>query len=217
MQTITVSVLVYDEVEVLDACGPFEVFSVANRVARRDGPGTSAPDPFLVRTVAAGSRRDVTARGGLRLSADHTLGDSPAADVVIVPGGVTSTIEKQQSLLDWIRVQRDTAEILAAVCTGAFILAEADLLAGAVTTHWEDVDDLRRRFPQLDVEDDARFIDQGAIATSAGISAGIDLSLHLVVRLAGLPTALATARQMDYPWRPQDGESRPPRAGEGLI
>jgi transcriptional regulator GlxA family with amidase domain len=161
--------------------------------------------------------REVTARGGLRLTADHTLVDAPAADVVIVPGGVTSIVEKQQSLLEWIRVQRDTAEVLASVCTGAFILAQADLLTGTVTTHWEDVDEMRRRFPHLEVDEDARFVDQGATVTSAGVSAGIDLSLHLVARLADLATALATARQMDYLWRPEDGETRPPLAGEGLI
>jgi len=98
MKPITVSIVIYDEVEVLDACGPFEVFSVANRVARQDNPGTRGLAQFLVRTVAAGTVREVTARGGLRLTADHTLEDAPAADVVIVPGGVTSIVEKQQSL-----------------------------------------------------------------------------------------------------------------------
>ena len=193
-----VGIVVFDEVEVLDACGPFEVFSVASRVARRTHP--DRPAPFRVATVSVGDGREVTARGGLRLLADHTLDDAPGFDVVMVPGGVTAAVETDPRLLAWLRSARGGSDLIASVCTGAFVLAEAGLLAGPVTTHWEDVDELRRRFPHLDVEDDARYIDLGDVATSAGVSAGIDLSLAIVGRYAGEDLAVATARQMDYPW-----------------
>ena len=97
------------------------------------------------------------------------------------------------------------------------MLAEAGLLTGPVTTHWEDVAELRRRFPHLDVEDDVRYIDLGEVATSAGVSAGIDLSLEIVMRYAGEDLAVATARQMDYPWTRDPSGQRRPLAGVGLI
>jgi transcriptional regulator GlxA family with amidase domain len=87
------------------------------------------------------------------------------------------------------------------VCTGAFLLAQARLVAGkAVTTHWEDIDDLKAMFPGLDVRTGVRWVDEGAIVTSAGISAGIDMSLHLVERLGGRALAERTARQLDVDW-----------------
>jgi transcriptional regulator GlxA family with amidase domain len=107
-----------------------------------------------------------------------------------------------ESVIDWIAARARTAALTASVCTGAFLLARAGLLDGRrVTTHWEDVGDLRRMFPALKVEEGPRWIDEGAIVTSAGISAGIDMSLHLVERRGGEALALRTARQMDYDWR----------------
>jgi transcriptional regulator GlxA family with amidase domain len=209
-----VGILVFDEVEVLDACGPFEVFSVANRVAARTRPGAS---PFEVVTIATGDDREVAMRGGLRVTAMCTLATAPPCDIVVVPGGVTDAVEADRDVLAWLQDARDGAEVVASVCNGAFVLAEAGLLDGRVTTHWEDAAALRERFPGLDVATDARFVDQGATATSAGVSAGIDLSLHLVERYAGTELALATARQMDYPWEPGLGDVVPPPAGEGLI
>jgi transcriptional regulator GlxA family with amidase domain len=209
-----VGILVFDEVEVLDACGPFEAFSVANRMAERQRRGSS---PFRVVTLSAGERREVVMRGGLQLTASHTLPDAPTCDVVIVPGGVTDAVERDQNVLDWLRRARDRAEVVASVCNGAFVLAEAGLLAGRVTTHWEDAPALQERFPRLDVVTDTRFVDQGDTATSAGVSAGIDLSLHLVEVYAGPELAVATARQMGYAWDPGLGDLVPPLAGEGLI
>jgi transcriptional regulator GlxA family with amidase domain len=209
-----VGILVFDEVEVLDACGPFEAFSVANRVAGRQRPGAT---PFEVVTVAAGGKREVVMRGGLQVTASHTLADAPACDIVVVPGGVTDAVERDPEVLGWVRRARDRAEVVASVCNGAFVLAEAGLLTGRVTTHWEDAAALADRFPRLEVVTDTRFVDQGDTATSAGVSAGIDLSLHLVERYAGTDLAVATARQMDYPWEPGLGDLVPPLAGEGLI
>ncbi|MEE7561486.1 DJ-1/PfpI family protein, partial [Xanthomonas sp. Kuri4-2] len=103
--------------------------------------------------------------------------------------------------LAWIAATAAHARLTASVCTGAFLLAAAGLLTGRpATTHWEDTDDLQARFPQVQVRPAQRWVDTGTVVTSAGISAGIDMSLHLVRRLCGEPLALATARQMDYSW-----------------
>ena len=193
-----VGLLLFDEVEVLDACGPFEVLSVANRVAGRAG----APAPFEVVLVAAGDDgAGVRARGGLRLGADVHVSGAPDCDVVLVPGGVVDVVAADAAVLAWLRRCRPGAEVVASVCTGAFVLAAAGLLdERPVTTHWEDLDELRAAHPALDVVDGVRFVDHGDLATSAGISAGLDLALHLVARLAGDDLAVATARQMDYAW-----------------
>ncbi|MGJ7439909.1 DJ-1/PfpI family protein [Aquipuribacter sp. MA13-6] len=192
-----VGILVFDEVEVLDACGPFEVFATATRVHARLHPDRA---PLLeVVLVATSTERPVVARGGLRLSADHTLTDHPPLDVVLVPGGVTDAVERDRQVLDWLAAGPES-QLLASVCTGAFVLAEAGRLTDQrVTTHWDDVAELRRRHPRLTVVEDVRWVDDGVL-TSAGISAGLDLALHLVERLAGRDVALGTARLMDYAW-----------------
>jgi transcriptional regulator GlxA family with amidase domain len=161
----------------------------------------AGPAPFAVVTLSAEPAAVVRARGGLPVVADRQLADAPALDVVLVPGGVTDRVEQDPAVLAWLRAAASCAEVVASVCTGAFVLAAAGLLDGlTVATHWEDRAELRRRYPALTVDDDARYLDHGRIATSAGVSAGIDLALHLVGRLAGDRHAVATARQMDYPW-----------------
>jgi transcriptional regulator GlxA family with amidase domain len=192
-----IGLLLFDEVEVLDACGPFEVFSVATRVSRRAG----APAPFEVVTLSAEPTTTVHARGGLPIVADRLLADVPPVDVAVVPGGVTRRIEADPAVIGWIRGAAESGAIVASVCTGAFPLALAGLLDGrSATTHWEDQAELGERFPAVEVVDGARYVDHGDVATSAGVSAGIDLALHLVARLAGEDLATATARQMDHPW-----------------
>ncbi len=186
-------ILVFDEVEVLDACGPFEVFGVAGRIS----PG---PIGFDVTMIAVD--QPTVARHGLTIVADHTLEDAPALDLLIVPGGVTDAVEHDDRVLAWLRDRADTPTI-ASVCTGAFVLAEAGLLVDQrVTTHWDDVDALRERFPTLSVVDGPRWVRSGDRFTSAGISAGIDLALHLVGVLAGPDLAIETADRMDYAWTP---------------
>lgn len=195
----TVAIYVFDEIEVLDLGGPFEVFSVANRLTVKDGRA----QPFNVVTV---SREDETiqARGGYRYCPSHTFSDAPPADILVVPGGVVDAECARTDVIAWLRQAYDGAELTASVCTGAFLLAEAGLLSGlTVTTHWEDIDDLERRYPGLKVVRDRLWVDEGRIVTSGGISAGIDMSLHLVRRLLGQETAERTAHQMEYDWRTQ--------------
>ena len=197
-QTLRVQILAFDEVEALDFCGPFEVFTTASRVHGRQH--ADEPPMFDVESVAA--EEVVRARAGLRLLADHSLATAPPADVLVIPGGVVDAALASTDTLAWIAAQARKARITASVCTGAFLLAASGVLQGnaRVTTHWEDIADLRAKFPALDVAEHERWVDNGSIVTSAGISAGIDMSLHLVERLAGRDLALRTARQMDFAW-----------------
>lgn len=206
-----VLILAFDGVEALDFAGPFEVFTTASRVGQRLRPGS--PALFEVASVAhATAGQAVQARAGLRLLANHTLAGSPAADVLIVPGGVVDAPMACSDTLRWIADQAAGAKIVASVCTGAFLLARSGVVTSdPVTTHWEDIAELRERFPSLDVREGVRWVDNGRIVSSAGISAGIDMSLHLVERLAGLELAGRTARQMDYEWN-RSNPNQPPSA-----
>jgi transcriptional regulator GlxA family with amidase domain len=196
---LRVGIYVYDEVEILDFAGPYEVFSTASRVAQRRDPGGEAP--FTVALLAREARL-VTARAGLAVKPHFTVGDHPPLDVLVVPGGVHDAELARPELIAWIARQHASTRLTASVCTGAFLLAAAGLLDGLdVTTHWEDAADLARAFPAVRVREGARWIEHERIVTSAGISAGLDMSLRLVARLAGEPLAHATARQMDYAWR----------------
>jgi transcriptional regulator GlxA family with amidase domain len=203
VRTRHVGILMFPEVEVLDFAGPYEVFTTASRMALRQVP--QAAPPFVVSTLARRSALDhgaCRARAGLRTQVDHGLQDHPPVDVLIVPGGVVTDELKQPETLAWLARTAPGCEIVASVCTGTFLLAAAGLLpAGSkVTTHWEDIADLRQAHAALDVHEGLRWIDGGRIVTSAGISAGIDMSLHLVERLAGRALAERTARQLDFAW-----------------
>jgi len=201
--TIAVGIYMFDEVEVLDFAGPFEVFSTAARLGARQQP--DQPAPFRP-TLIADRARTVQTRGGLPIGCGASIAAHPPLDVLIVPGGVVDAELARADVIAWIARTAPTTRITASVCTGAFLLAKAGLLDGRrATTHWEDVDDLRRQFPRVTVETGAPWVDEDRIVTSAGISAGIDMSLHLVSRLAGEPHARATARQMDYHWRTPAG------------
>jgi transcriptional regulator GlxA family with amidase domain len=187
----TVAILLFDEIEVLDFAGPFEVFAVTNEL--------SNDQLFAVVTVAA-EKRAIRARNGLSVNPDHTLADCPPPDILIVPGGLgTRALLKNQPVLDWIKSINTTAEIVASVCTGSVVLGRAGLLDGLkATTHHECFDLLREHAPRTTVVETDRFIDNGRILTAAGISAGIDMSLHLVARLHGAATAQKSARYMEY-------------------
>ena len=195
----TIGIYIFDEVEVLDLGGPFEVFSTASRMKARLMP--DAARPFDVFTIAD-AIRPIRARGGLMVHPSYELTNHPAIDVLIVPGGVVTAELERAPIIEWIKRTATKAELTASVCTGAFLLGKAGLLRGkTITTHWEDIEDFRAMFPGILVRDDRRWIDEGSIVTSAGISAGLDVSLHLVERLEGEELAVRTARQMDYDWR----------------
>jgi transcriptional regulator GlxA family with amidase domain len=198
--TLAVGIYLFDEVEVLDFAGPFEVFSTAARVARRDRP-SEAP-PFAVTTIAREARA-VRARGGLLVLPDQSFATQTARlDALVIPGGVVTAELGRSDVIAWIGDGARRAKLVGSVCTGAFLLAKAGLLDGRkATTHWEDQDDLRRMFPAVTVVPNVRWVDDGGAITSGGISAGIDMSLHAVERLTDRALADATARQMEFDWR----------------
>ena len=195
-ETRNVAILVFDDVEVLDFCGPFEVFSVA--ASRRE------PPPFRVFTVAEGPG-PVIARNGLSVNPDHGLHDCPAPDLLVIPGGQgTRPLLQDENLLAWIHGQDSRCELTLSVCTGSLLLARAGLLGGLrATTHWGSLDLLQTLAPDTRVLGKTRYVDNGRIITSAGISAGIDMSLHVVERLLGADHAALTARHMEYDYWPQ--------------
>ncbi|PTX98502.1 DJ-1/PfpI family protein [Opitutus sp. ER46] len=186
-----VAILVFPEVEVLDFAGPFEVFGVADELS-----GHTLFHPFTI----AESPSSVRARNGLQIVPTHTLESAPRPHVLIIPGGAgTRPLLKKPALLEWIRHRAETAEIVASVCTGSLVLAQAGLLKGLrATTHHENLDELAQLAPDTTVVRDQRFVDNGRILTSAGISAGIEQSLHLVSRLHSPALAEQTARYMEY-------------------
>lgn len=195
----TVAILLFNEIEVLDFAGPFEVFGVADRWAN--------PRPFRVVTVA--ERGPVYARNGLNINPTYLLDDHPKADIVIVPGGggvhadgtpYGSRREMDNpAVLNWVRRAAQTAELVLSVCTGSFILGRSGLLDGlAATTHYSAVDGMRQAAPRTELRPAERWVDNGKIITSAGISAGIDMSLYVVGRLLGNEVADETARYMQY-------------------
>lgn len=199
-RTRHVAILAFDEVEALDLAGPYEVFTTASRVAQRDHP--DAPPAFAVSCVAR-NRQPVRARAGMTLLPSHGFADLPPVDVLVVPGGVVDAAMQDAETLAWIARTAATAEITASVCTGAFLLAASGVLKnGPVTTHWEDQADLATQFPALDVRSGVRWVEQeqAGIITSGGISAGIDMSLHLVARLTSEALAQRTAKQMEFQW-----------------
>jgi transcriptional regulator GlxA family with amidase domain len=201
---VNVAILLFPDVEVLDFAGPFEVFSTASRVALRDQELPEAP--FSVFAIAQ-SKTTVRARGGLIVWPHYSIDDHPPVNALVVPGGIIDEPLHSTATIDWIRRVADRAQLVASVCTGAFLLGRAGLLHGlSATTHWEDIDALRAMLPDTRVIENQAWVDEGKIVTSAGISAGIDMSLHVVQRLLGENVARATARQIEYRW-PDDSRS----------
>jgi len=194
---ITVGILVFDDVEVLDACGPFEVFSVARTAHHHEDEHRL----FRVHMIAQ-ELRTVSCRGGMLLQPHYAISSHPDLDLILVPGGQGTRRERTNpTLIQWIEQQNQKSQMTMSVCTGAMLLAEAGLLRGLhATTHWNWIEWMRNQYPDVKMLSDTRFVDEGRIITSAGISAGIDMSLHVIARLHGNETALWTARRMEYTW-----------------
>lgn len=206
-RVLDIGILVFPQVEVLDFAGPFEVFSVASRIAGRE-IGVEAP--FRVSIVGA-SGGPVMARHGLGVCPHAGFDTAPQFDLLVVAGGVVDQPLGEPQTLEWIRRQDAGSALTASVCTGAFMLAKLGLLDGLkATTHWDDIGELRAAYPKVEVLENVKYVDQGRIVTSAGISAGIGMSLHLVGRILGQGMARATARRMEYAWEPMG-----PSGGEG--
>ena len=195
-----VGVLVFDEAEVLDVAGPYEVFSVAGR--------RSGLEPFTVSLVGA-NEGPVTLRNGFVVLPQHTIASAPPIDLLLIPGGYGTRRELSNvALLEWVKAQAAKAELVLSVCTGSLLLAKAGLLDGlGATTHHDAVDLLRQLAPTAAVEPRERFIDNGRVITSAGVSAGVDMALHVVERLLGEEVAMEAAQYMEWHWDRSRDES----------
>lgn len=192
-----IAILLFDEVDLMDVAGPYEVFLTAARLQVRHRQQLT----FEVLTVALDDV-EVTAYGGLGLRPHVTAEEVGAVDVLLVPGAVAiDRVAEDERLIGVIGQLAADADLVSSVCTGAFLLDRAGLLDGVeVTTHWEDAADLADRGGPSSVRDDVRWVDAGDVVTAGGLSSGVAMALHLVERSAGRELAEATARQIDYVW-----------------
>lgn len=204
-----IAIVVFDEVEVLDFAGPFEVFSTLrfDEATRRE---SVSPYEVIVAGVRPGL---VHCRGGLKVQPDCTIGelDPASLDTLVVPGGYgVRPLLQDPDFLAWLRGAAPQPRRLASVCTGSLLLAEAGQLGGMrATTHWKSLDWMARDWPSVQVQRDRHWVVDGRVATSAGISAGIDLALKLIEADFGEALARATAAHMEYPWPESDARRLP--------
>lgn len=187
----TIGILLFENVEELDAIGPWEV--LAYWCAR-------FPEDEWAVTTFSRSGGTVRCAKGLRVIADHSYDDVPALEVLLYPGGRGARLDvDNEEQVAWVRKQRASVPVLASVCTGSLVFAKAGLLTGRrATTHWASLDRLAALDPTIDVRRDDRFVDDGDVVTSAGISAGIDMALHLVARFAGVERAREVRHGIQY-------------------
>jgi len=191
-----VAILIFEDVEILDFCGPFEVFSITAR-------GTNL-NVYMV----AEKTTPILTYNKLSVNPHYSIFDCPEPDIVLIPGGKGSRKEMNNPIIiNWIKSVSKNAELVLSVCTGAFLLAKADLLDNLeITTHHLSLEFLKEIAPSsAKVREGVRFIDNGKVVLSAGISAGIDMSLYIVERIFGKEKALNTASIMEYEWNPEHG------------
>jgi transcriptional regulator GlxA family with amidase domain len=194
----TVGILIFDDVEVLDFAGPFEVFSRTRTVPGVESRRTDDSAPFETFTVAR-TRDIVTAIGGLQVVPHYSWADAPPIDILVVPGGFgTRALLNDQPTLGWIRTTAASSSQVTSVCTGALLLAKVGLLKGRrATTHWAGLDLLASLDPTIHVQRDTRVVSDGVV-TSAGVSAGLDMSFSVVENICGRAVAEETAHYIEY-------------------
>ncbi len=185
-----VAIFVHEGVELFDFAGPGEVFVAAGRHSSAIG--------FNVYTVAA-STDEITSQTFLKVIPNYSIDDCPPPDVLVLPGGATGIPLRNPKVIEWIQQAHEGTDITLSVCTGAFLLGKAGLLEGLkATTHWSSIDGLRSQYPNTEVLEETKFVDNGRIVTSGGVSSGTEGALHVVRRLAGNETAQQVARYMEY-------------------
>lgn len=188
-----IGIYIYDNAEVLDFSGPYEVFSTANRIWGDDCP----LNVFLIGETG----KAVIARGNYTVIPQYKLYKHPKIDVLVIVGGDHTQEMRKTYVIDWITKQANTALYITSVCTGVFLLAKANVVTHQkVTTHWSDIALLKQQFPDLDVLENNRWVEDENIISSAGISAGIDMSLFLLAKLYNEEIADKTALAMEYDW-----------------
>ena len=198
MKKINVGILIFDEVEVLDFAGPFEVFSRTRLSKGAESRRSNDSAPFNPFTVSIDTK-PLTATGGLKIIADYTFNNFPKIDILIVPGGYgTRTLLNNEILLKWIKAVSDKANITASVCTGSLLLAKAGLLEGKrATTHWGAIEALKSISKDIRVITERRVVND-EIITSAGVSSGIDMAFMIVENLYGEEVASDTSKYIEF-------------------
>ena len=198
MKKINVGILIFDEVEVLDFAGPFEVFSRTRLLKGAESRRSNDSAPFNPFTVSI-DKKSLTATGGLKIIADYTFNNFPKIDILIVPGGYgTRTLLNNEILLKWIKAVSDKANITASVCTGSLLLAKAGLLEGKrATTHWGAIEALKSISKDIQVITERRVVND-EIITSAGVSSGIDMAFMIVENLYGEQVASDTSKYIEF-------------------
>ncbi|MFY0570668.1 DJ-1/PfpI family protein [Archangium lansingense] len=196
--TRNVAIVLYESVEVLDFAGPAEVFQAAS------GFGASGQEKaFKVYTVGR-TKAPLTSQQFLKVVPEFSIEDAPRPDIVVIPGGGTQVVLQDAEFMKWISKAAGESELALTVCTGAMTLGKAGLLDGLdATTYFRSIDSLQKMAPKARIHHGRRFIDSGRIVTTAGVSAGIDGSLHVVARLLGKRVADETAQYMEYKWTPE--------------
>ena len=198
MKKINVGILIFDEVEVLDFAGPFEVFSRTRLLKGAESRRSDESAPFNPFTVSIDTK-PLTATGGLKIIADYTFNNFPKIDILIIPGGFgTRTLLNNESLLKWIKAVSDKSNITASVCTGSLLLAKAGLLEGKrATTHWGAIEALKSISKDIQVITERRVVND-EIITSSGVSSGIDMAFMIVENLYGEQVASDTAKYIEF-------------------
>ena len=186
-----IGILLFPDVEELDAVGPYEVLAHWTQQHPKDGWSVSC---------MSADGAPVRAAKGLVLGAHHSIADAPPLDVLLHPGGRgTRPMLRDTTHLEWVQAQRETVPLMTSVCTGSLAYAAAGLLAGRpATTHWQAFGEMRAIDASVELRTDERFVDDGDVITSAGVSAGIDMALHLVARLASVERARQVRRGIQY-------------------
>jgi transcriptional regulator GlxA family with amidase domain len=199
MTRLNVAILLFQEVEILDFAGPFEVFSRTRLIPGVESRRSNESAPFYVFTVGK-SQTQLAATGGLLVTPDFSFANHPKIELLVVPGGFgTRPLLSDEETLEWIRKISYGAKLTTSVCTGALLLSKAGLLNDlSATTHWSALDLLESISPNTRVLRDLRFVDSGKVITSAGVSAGIDMALYIVERLHGKAVAEETAHYIEY-------------------
>ena len=194
---MNVAIFIYDGVEILDFSGPAEVFAATSL----DGD-----QAFNVYTIAV-KKDPLLSQGFITVTPGFTIDDCPKPDILVLPGGSTGKSVENEKLIEWVKNLSKDGKVIMSVCTGAMILSKAGLLDGKECTTWHGaIDRLEKRTPKTKVHRNTRFVDNGQIITTAGVSAGIDGALHLVSRLFGEDKAKEVAYYMEYDkWKPEDG------------
>lgn len=189
---LSIGIALFDGAEELDWAGPWEVLAYWAKFKPEDN--------VQVFTVARDNSRPIKCNKGLRVLADHSWDSAPEIDVLVYPGGdgVSAQVGDDE-VRGWVRSVHERARVTTSVCTGAFILADAGLLKGRpATTHWDDFDELLAIDGSIEARREERFVDDGDIITAAGISAGIDMALHLIARLHSQDRAREIKRRLQY-------------------